>query len=398
MRVVGTDRGATPPPEERRAPLRAALHDAMHPGDERLRVEEAFTQLATKVLAYQMEANPIYGSFVRRRGIDPARLGDWREIPPVPASAFKELPLEGRSVRPVEAVFRTSGTRRGVEARGVHRVRDLSIYHESLLRCATDLLGLDPARPGGGGEEAGGPRRVLALTPSPEDRPDSSLIHMLGVWMDVWSPGGGRFLADAEWRISAPALRREIMRAREEERPLLIAGTAFGFWHLAQELRADPLPKPPPGSFVIETGGFKGRARQVSREELYLGIGNTFRLPLCRIVSEYGMTELLSQFYEPVLLGGTGAEPAERHYLGPAWTRTAILNPSTLAPAAPGEAGILCHIDLANLDSVAAILTEDVGVAAGTGFRLLGRAEGAEPRGCSLAMEELLEAGQEGDH
>ena len=390
-------RGGPPDLVERRAPLRAELRAAMRPGDERLRDEGPFTRLALKVLAYQMEANPTYGSFVRRRGIDPARLRDWRQIPPVPASAFRELPLEGRSVRPVEAVFRTSGTSGSAQARGVHRVRDLSLYHESLLRCAADLLGLARARTQAGGEEAGGAPRILALTPSPVERPDSSLIHMLAVWMHAWDPHRGRFLADAQWRISAVALRREIVRALDEERPLLVAGTAFGFWHLAEELRADPLPEPPAGTFVVETGGLKGRARHISREELYQGIGHTFRLPLSRIVSEYGMTELLSQFYEPVLVGARAVEPADRHYLGPAWTRTAVLDPATLAPAPPGEAGLLCHVDLANLDSVAAILTEDLGVAAGPGFRLIGRAEDAEPRGCSLAMEELLEAGRTGD-
>lgn len=393
-RAAGTDPEIVGHLVERRAPLRAALLDAMRPGEERLRDEGEFTRLALEILAYQMDANPVYGTFVRRRGIEPSRLGHWREIPPVPATAFRELPLDGLDVRPVEAVFRTSGTRGGVEARGTHRVRDLSLYHDSLLRCAGDLLGLDPAGSGGWRSRAGRPLRIVALTPSPGARPDSSLAHMLGVWMDAWDPDGGRFLADAEWRFSPAALRREIMRSRGEERPLLVAGTAFGFWHLVRELRGDPLPEPPAGSFVVETGGFKGRVRRVSRAELYLGIGRAFRLPSSRIVSEYGMTELLSQFYEPVLLGGTPAEPSGRHYLGPAWTRTAVLDPGSLTPAREGEAGILCHIDLANLDSVAAVLTEDLGIAAGAGFRLLGRGEGAEPRGCSLAMEELLEAGR----
>ena len=390
----GTDTDTVGHLAERRAPLRAALGDAMRPGEERLRDDGEFTRLALEILAYQMDANPAYGAFVRRRGVEPHRLGHWREIPPVPATAFRELPLEGLDVRPVEAVFRTSGTRGGVEARGTHRVRDLSLYHESLLRCAADLLGLDRV----GRCPAGGPLRIVALTPSPGARPDSSLVHMLGVWMDAWDTGGGRFLADARWRLSPAAIRREIVRSREEERPLLVAGTAFGFWHLVRELHGDPLPEPPAGSFVVETGGFKGRVRRVSRAELYLGIGRVFRLPPSRIVSEYGMTELLSQFYEPVLLGGTPAEPSGRHYLGPAWTRTAVLDPGSLAPAAAGEAGILCHIDLANLDSVAAVLTEDLGIAAGAGFRLLGRAEGVEPRGCSLAMEELLEAGRQAGH
>ena len=392
-RAAGSDTGTAEHLAERRAPLRAALRDAMRPGDERLRDEGEFTLLSLEILAYQMEANPVYGAYVRRRGIEPRRLGHWRDIPPVPATAFRELPLEGLDVRPVEAVFRTSGTRGGGGAgRGTHRVRDLSLYHDSLLRCAAELLGLDPAARGGR-RSAGGTLRIVALTPSPAVRPDSSLVHMLGVWMDAWDPDGGRFLADASWRFSPAELRREIMRSREEGRALLVAGTAFGFWHLVRELRGDPLPELPGGSFVVETGGFKGRVRHVSRAELYRGIGRIFRLPPARIVSEYGMTELLSQFYEPVLLGGTPEEPSGRHFLGPAWTRTAVLDPGSLAPAGAGEAGMLCHIDLANLDSVAAVLTEDLGIAADAGFRLLGRAEGAEPRGCSLAMEELLEAG-----
>lgn len=394
-RAAGTDTDTAGRLAERRVPLRAALRNAMRPGEERLKDDGEFTRLALEILAYQMDANPAYGAYVRRRGIEPRRLGHWREIPPVPATAFRELPLDGLDVRPVEAVFRTSGTRGGVEARGTHRVRDLSLYHDSLLRCAADLLGLDPAGRGGGRSPAGGPLHIVALTPSPAARPDSSLVHMLRVWMDAWDPGGGRFLADARWRFSPSALRREIMRSREEARPLLVAGTAFGFSRLVRELRGDRFPEPPGGSFVVETGGFKGRVRRISRADLYQGIGRVFRLPPSRIVSEYGMTELLSQFYEPVLLGGTPAEPSRRHFLGPAWTRTTVLDPGSLAPAGAGEAGMLCHIDLANLDSVAAVLTEDLGISTGAGFRLLGRAEGAEPRGCSLAMEELLEAGRQ---
>jgi hypothetical protein len=153
------------------------------------------------------------------------------------------------------------------------------------------------------------------------------------------------------------------------------------------------------GSVVVETGGFKGRSRFVPRGELYRALTAAVGVPAGRIVNEYGMTELLSQFYEPVLSGEAPEDPDRRWHVGPSWVRTRILDPETLDPVAPGEPGLLCHIDLANLDSAIAVLTEDVGVQPwgeedarprDRGFRLLGRAEGAEPRGCSLVMEELL--------
>jgi hypothetical protein len=162
----------------------------------------------------------------------------------------------------------------------------------------------------------------------------------------------------------------------------------------------------------METGGFKGRSRTVSREDLYGGLENLFGVPRAFIVNEYGMTELLSQFYEPVLAGGGGWSPtasgegrteiwteeqepsggrlSERFHRGPPWVRTRVLHPLTLEPVPAGETGVLAHLDLANLGSVAAVLTEDIGCLVPGGFRLQGRSPGAEPRGCSLAMEDFL--------
>jgi hypothetical protein len=140
----------------------------------------------------------------------------------------------------------------------------------------------------------------------------------------------------------------------------------------------------------METGGFKGRARQVAREALYESLGGRLGLPVERMVNEYGMTEMLSQFYEPVLRGTPAHPLGERWHVGPPWVRTRVLDPATLRPLESGEVGLLSHLDLANLDSVAAILTEDLGELRFDGFRLHGRIEGAEPRGCSLSMEDLV--------
>ena len=170
-----------------------------------------------------------------------------------------------------------------------------------------------------------------------------------------------------------------------------MVGTAFAFVHLLDALAADGSRfRLPDGSRVMETGGFKGRSRTVPREELYAAIDGRLGIPPDRIVNEYGMTELLSQFYEPVLTGGA------RLHRPPPWVRTRVLDPATLEPLPPGREGLLCHFDLANLDSVCCLLTEDLGVeppeAEGNGFRVQGRSSGAEPRGCSLAMDDLMTA------
>ena len=177
----------------------------------------------------------------------------------------------------------------------------------------------------------------------------------------------------------------------------------------------------PEGSRIMETGGYKGRARALAREDLYRGLTEAFGVPARRIVSEYGMTELLSQFYEPVLAetggegdrseavgggGGSGWDQVGRardagavtgrFHRGPPWVRTRILDPLTLGEVPEGTPGLLAHVDLANLGSVSAILTEDMGRRVPGGFQLVGRSQGAEPRGCSLAMEDFLGALGEG--
>ena len=108
-------------------------------------------------------------------------------------------------------------------------------------------------------------------------------------------------------------------------------------------------------------------------------------IPPLRVVGEYGMTELSSQFYE------TRLSESERYFVGSPWVRTRALDPETLLPLPFGKRGLLAHWDLANAWTVIAVLTEDVGIVHEDGFELLGRAPGSELRGCSLVTEELLD-------
>ena len=374
-------------PEEA-AGLEGPLTEVMSHGVEAPLSDKAFNELALAVFRHQCRGNRVYGAFVRGRALDPEGVGDWREIPPVPTRAFKEMPLICGDPTDAEALFRTSGTTRGGESRGEHHVRSLELYRASLLPNAWAHLRPEEAWPV---VRPPAPLRVLALLPAPDERPDSSLVHMVGVLAGEWDDGGGGFFADGDWRLREGALEEALEEAASEDVPVLVAGTAFAFVHWTDRVReGGGAVVLPPGSRVMETGGFKGRSREVSRADLYRAIAQTLGVPPDRIVNEYGMTELLSQFWEPVLREGGPGNLKKRRHVGPPWVRTRVLDPRDLTPVAPGEPGILAHLDLANLHSVAAVLTEDRGVEVEGGFRLLGRSPGAEPRGCSLTMEELL--------
>lgn len=331
-----------------------------------------FDEVARRVFAYQVSTNAAYAAFAAGRGVGPDTIDDWREIPPVPASAFKHLDLVSGDATAVERVFRTSGTSGGPANRGRHPVLSLELYRAAALPPLRTWL-----------IPEGGPIRILSLIPDPDDRPDSSLACMMGFARDAFGAPGSATFADADYELDVAGFDRALGESEADDGPVLLAGTAFAFAHwLERSSREVVLPE---GSRLMETGGFKGRSQEVPRPELYARLGERLGIAEDRIVNEYGMTEMLSQFWEPVLAGGV------RRHLAPPWVRTRFLDPLTLEEARPGAPGLLCHLDLANLGSVAAVLTEDVGVPIRGGFRVLGRVPGAEPRGCSLALEELLE-------
>jgi hypothetical protein len=170
---------------------------------------------------------------------------------------------------------------------------------------------------------------------------------------------------------------------------VLILGTALALLNALERLEGEPLALLPPGSRIMETGGFKGAGRDVTRVDLYGRLSEATGVPLERIVSEYGMTELLSQLYEPVLSEGPGAVGT---HVPPPWLKVRALDPATLEELPGGDEGLLCFFDLANVGSICHVLTEDVGSVWKGRVRLAGRAGGAEPRGCSLAMDELMSA------
>jgi acyl-CoA synthetase (AMP-forming)/AMP-acid ligase II len=158
--------------------------------------------------------------------------------------------------------------------------------------------------------------------------------------------------------------------------------------HLLEALAGKKLALPT-GSRVMETGGFKGHSRELPRKELHAALAGSLGLAPERIVNQYGMTELGSQFYDSVLVDRDGA----RRKLGPPWVRVRLIDPESGAEAQQGKPGMIQVHDLANTGSVASIQTADLGRSidgSPPGFEVLGRLAGAEERGCSIAADAML--------
>lgn len=340
--------------------------------------DEAFNLWGLRVFAYQFRTNPTYRGFCAGRGATPETVTHWTSVPAVPTTAFKFVELVSSTDGAREAVFRTSGTTSGSEARGTHVVPRMALYRASALPNLHAYLNPD--------REA---LAVLSLIPHPDAAPDSSLSTMMGFASDAWS-GPAHWVGHPQDGPDPAAFIAAAHQLADAGTPALVAGTAFAFVHLLDALTEEGVSVAlPPGTRLMETGGFKGRSRSVERDVLYARLEDRLGVPASRMVNEYGMTELLSQLYEPMLREGRGGRGV---HVPPPWLRVRALDPVTLDPAPEGVPGLLAFFDLANLGSVSHVLTQDLGVVDGRGVRLMGRAPGAEPRGCSLALEDVLAA------
>jgi hypothetical protein len=347
--------------------------------------EEVFDDIALRIFRFQFERNAPYRSYCERRSATPGTVTSADEIPAVPTAAFKEVALVTGDASPAEKVFRTSGTTQGADRRGEHYIADLAMYHASLLPNFAAYLLPDAAS-----------LPFLCLVPHPDEVPDSSLSHMCGVVVSHFGAEHSAFLADAK-DIDFDGLITRLDEHQRQQRPVLLFATSLAMVHVLEELerrrRRFALPD---GSRIMDTGGFKGRRREVSPEGLRAEYGKLLGIPATHCVNEYGMTEMCSQFYDDGLRALVRGVPSHvRAKRSPPWVRTTIVDPETLAPLRHGIPGLLRHFDMANYASVSAIQTEDVGVAVAGGFLLHGRAPGASPRGCSIAMDMLLEIARE---
>jgi len=348
---------------------------------------ERFERLALALFRFQFAACPAYARLCLSLDRTPDEVERVEEIPPVPTGAFKEFALRCFPEADTAKIFRTSGT--SVDRRGELHLDTLVLYEASLLASLrrSFLPGLVGSAP-----------EMRFLAPSPEEAPDSSLTHMFEILRRAeGDPASGYDLRDGH--LDLAALEHAADRARRDDRPLVIAGTSFAFVHFLDDPKTEGEGRwqLPVGSRVMETGGFKGRSRSVPRDVLRSDIARRFGIDERAVVNQYGMTELGSQFYDSTLVDPDGP----RRKQGPPWARVRFVDPESGLDVAPGEVGMIVIHDLANTGSIAAIQTADLGRAirdeAGheIGFDVIGREEGAEARGCSIATDVMLEASRQ---
>jgi hypothetical protein len=366
---------SAPGPDPRRAEIDRRVLDWLRSADYR-QDDARFEALARDLFAFQFEHCAAYGSFCERRGVTPATLRDWREIPAVPTGAFKELPLHSFPAECEIKRFRTSGT--STAKPGTLHLDTLELYEASLLPTFRRHVLPDLT--------ADARLAIRVLAPSPEEAPESSLSHMFGVVVrELGNEHSGFDVSKGELRCDSLYAALEGRAAAGE--PVLLCGTAFAFVHLIDDLERQRVRyRLPEGSRLMECGGFKGRAREIPRSELYARLEDGLGIPIEHMLNQYGMTELGSQFYDSVL-----AQPTElRRKLGPPWARVAIVDPDRRTAVASGDVGQIVVYDLANTGSIFAIQTADLGRPVGDGFEVLGREPGAEARGCSIAADAML--------
>ncbi|MBN8248182.1 MAG: hypothetical protein J0L84_12150 [Verrucomicrobia bacterium] len=343
--------------------------------------EAWFGAQAWRLHRLQAAANPVCRAADGAGSLSEGDGGDWRTIPPVPAAAFKEWDVTALLEPERLRVFCSSGTTGQVPSRHHHSRESLAVYEASVISWFGPHLVPD-------GDRA--PLRWMSLTPAAAVAAQSSLAHMMETVSRRWeaSPSApdhpfyfGTVDSDGAWQVSVPEVIQALEAAVAAGMPVLLMGTAFNCVHLLDSMALRGLRlRLPAGSRVMETGGYKGRSRTLTRTELHGAIGERLGLPAACVVSEYGMSELSSQAYD----GVAGAVASPRIFRMPPWARALVVSVETGQEVTEGGTGLLRLLDLANVWSAMAVQTADLAVRRGGGFELLGRAPAAEARGCSL--------------
>lgn len=302
--------------------------------------EGGFEGMAAAVLAYQQAHNRVY-----------ARYCNYQKY--LPVEAFKHAPVTTFPASEAECVFVSSGTGRGVPS--THYVHRRAVYDRAVATHFEAVFGE-------------GPFTFVAHLPHYAAR--SSLVHMVDLLIRRYGDDFSGFFLDEH-----AFLHRAVAQSEAAGTPFLLFGAAFGLLDLVEE---GPV-RLPKGALVIETGGMKTYRRSVKRAELHRRLAEGFAVDEGRVWSEYGMCELLSQCY-------TRGGPV---FFPPPWMRVRVVDPEDPSVEMDdGQPGVLAVVDLANLYSAAAILTEDRAVRRAGGFEVLGRMARAELRGCNFLLEE----------
>ncbi len=311
--------------------------------------EAEFEELALWAFQYQCKNIDVYAHFVQALGINPAQVNSLDSIPFLPIEFFRSHTIIDREFFEPALEFHSSGST--AQTRSVHWVSDSELYEKSFIQAFRHFFGPPEAY------------TILALLPSYLDRPNSSLIYMVAELIRLSQQPLAGFFAEPN-DVFLGNLHSAI---KSGTKPLVIGvGFALLEW-------ANTNPMSIPQVQIMETGGMKGRGKELIREELHGILKRAFSVR--RILSEYGMTELLSQGYSM----GNGV------FETPPWLKIRFRDP--LNPKQTNaQAGGLNIIDLANIHSCCCISTQDLGEQTPGGFVVSGRFDNVDVRGCNLLV------------
>lgn len=313
--------------------------------------------LALDVFSFQYQYNRVYRSYCDILGKNPTNVHTIGEIPFLPIGQFKQQRIQTGDFVP-EIIFESSGTTGSVNS--IHAVKDLTLYEQSFSKAFRLQYG-NPSE-----------YCIIGLLPSYLERKHSSLVHMVDrLIRDSGHPLSGFYLYDHE------KLHQTIAANESNGVTSILIGVTYALLDFSESHRMQLQ-----HTIVMETGGMKGRKRELTREEVHGLLCE--RLGIDAVHSEYGMTELLSQAYS----GGQG------RFTSPPWMKVLIRaddDPFEIMPYPPGGntsiTGVINIIDLANLYSCSFIATDDLGRLHSDGrFEVLGRLDNSDIRGCSLML------------
>ncbi len=341
--------------------------------------QDTFESLALAVFRYQAGNNPVYGDYLRHLNCRPEQVSELRRVPFMPIGFFKNhTVLTGSSANSSKLLaFASSGTTtpntQPAHTSGVslsrHFVPDLELYNAISTRIF---------------EQTYGPLQnfhILALLPSYLERNNSSLVYMVQQFMDQSSSHQSGFFLHNHQELTQQVRQ---LAQRADLKKILLIGVTFGLLDWAESSQDLSFLGQLPNLIVMETGGMKGRRRELLREEVHEILMN--RLGVQTVHSEYGMTELLSQAYST----GEGLfrqSPTLRVFLRDV-NDPFFLYPDEYARTGERRTGGINVVDLANLDSCSFIETQDLGQYVGTegDFRVIGRFDNSDIRGCNLMV------------
>lgn len=309
-----------------------------------------FEKVALELFDYHIKCNPVYREFVKALGKKREVVRSVNDIPFLPIGFFRSAMIMPEGISH-EYIFESSRTTGSVASR--HHVHDLTLYKESFTRTFSLFYG-EPSE-----------YLIAALLPSYTERENSSLVYMAEKLIGMSRHRGSGFYKD-----NVAEMIGIIETARNEGTKVLLLGVSFALLDLASHYSPDLS-----GVIVMETGGMKGRRKEMTRSELHSILTSELNVGL--IHSEFGMTELLSQGYS----SGEGV------FNCPPWMKIFMRDPydPLCVTRETGKTGGINIIDLANIWSCPFIATDDLGrLLPGGGFEVLGRFDNSDIRGCNL--------------